>query len=99
MVEPFFHDLLFDHRYPKLHYKFIANVHHNDLQSHMATLPLDSTNALEVCERYGLMFGAAHIDAGHNYAAVIKDLKGWWGRIKPGGVLIADDYFDEQNKA
>jgi hypothetical protein len=31
------------------------------------------------------------IDADHSYEAVIKDIRAWWPKIKPGGLLVGDD--------
>jgi len=32
------------------------------------------------------------IDADHNYASVLADLRAWWPNIKPGGTLAGHDY-------
>ncbi|UWQ81928.1 class I SAM-dependent methyltransferase (plasmid) [Leisingera sp. S132] len=34
----------------------------------------------------------AYIDGDHSYAAVKADLEGWLVKLRPGGLLIADDY-------
>ena len=31
------------------------------------------------------------IDADHSYESVIKDIRAWWPKIKPGGLLVGDD--------
>jgi hypothetical protein len=36
----------------------------------------------------------AYIDARHDYAAVLKDLEAWIGKVRPGGVLAGHDYLD-----
>lgn len=33
-----------------------------------------------------------HIDAGHTYEDVKKDLNAWWPKVKPGGFFTGDDY-------
>ena len=33
----------------------------------------------------------AYIDASHQYKAVSEDIKAWWPRVKPGGVLAGHD--------
>nr|USU34236.1 class I SAM-dependent methyltransferase [Methylobacterium sp. OTU13CASTA1] len=33
-----------------------------------------------------------HIDAGHDYRAVMSDLEAWWPLVRPGGWVIGDDY-------
>lgn len=32
------------------------------------------------------------IDAGHSYDALIEDLKVWYNKVKPGGIVSGDDY-------
>ncbi len=34
----------------------------------------------------------AFIDADHTFEAVDNDLKAWWPRVKPGGVILGKDY-------
>jgi hypothetical protein len=33
-----------------------------------------------------------YVDADHNYKGVMKDLKAWWPKIKPGCYMGGDDY-------
>ena len=35
-----------------------------------------------------------YIDAGHDIKSVTQDLKAWYPKVKEGGILIGDDYFD-----
>ena len=41
------------------------------------------------------------IDAGHDYDSVINDLKRWYHKVKPGGIISGDDYgvFNGVNQA
>lgn len=40
------------------------------------------------------------IDAAHDYENVLSDIRAWWPKIKPGGVLAGDDFkFKGVNKA
>lgn len=34
----------------------------------------------------------AYIDGDHRYPAVLQDLEAYWPKIRPGGVLLGDDY-------
>lgn len=99
LVDAYFEDMGFQHGYPTLFWRFMANVAQAGVQDHVVPMPLDSLNAYEVLHRKGMQADAVHIDAGHDYRAVRKDLESWWSLIRPGGVLIADDYFDDENKA
>lgn len=91
----FFEDLGFENGYPRLYHKFVANVLDQQLQDYIVPLPLDSTNAAIVVREKRLRPQVLHIDAGHDYDAVTKDLQMWWPLLAPGGVLIADDYWHE----
>jgi len=35
-----------------------------------------------------------YIDANHAYEFVMKDLKIWWPKLKPGGIMAGHDYLD-----
>jgi predicted O-methyltransferase YrrM len=99
LVDEFFEELDFHNGYPTLFWRFMANIVDAKLQDYVVPLPLDSLNANEVLHRKGISLDAVHIDAGHDYGAVLRDLEAWWLLIRPGGVLIADDYFDDEKKA
>ncbi len=99
LVADHFDEMGFQNGYPTLFWRFMANVVNTGVQDHVVPLPLDSLNAFQVLSRIGVSIDALHIDAGHDYLAVQKDLESWWSLLRPGGVLIADDYFDDENKA
>ena len=63
------------------------------LQSVIVPLPIDSVNGQQLLAALEVEVGVVHIDAGHDYHSVSKDLAIWWDMLTPGGVLIADDYF------
>jgi predicted O-methyltransferase YrrM len=85
-------DLNFRHGYPQLYYTFAANIHDRGLQDYVVPLPLDSLNAFEVLKAKGIRPDVLHIDAGHDFESVTRDLEVWWPLLAPGGVLIGDDY-------
>jgi hypothetical protein len=37
-------------------------------------------------------FDMVYLDADHTYAAVESDLRLWWDKVKPGGILCGHDY-------
>jgi hypothetical protein len=88
-----FRHLAFEHGYPTLQRTFMANVVDAQLQEHVVPLPLDSLNAAAVLGHFGVQADMIHIDAGHEYASVIADLRAWWPILKPGGLYIGDDYY------
>ena len=71
---------------------FLRNVRSACLENYIVPLPLDSVNAAQVLRHFNIVPDVAHIDGGHDYAAVLADLKQWWPLLKPGGLLIGDDY-------
>lgn len=42
----------------------------------------------------GIHSDLKHVDAGHEYPDVMEDLQLWWQVLRPGGVLIGDDYVE-----
>ncbi|HQT47821.1 MAG TPA: class I SAM-dependent methyltransferase, partial [Acidocella sp.] len=59
---------------------------------YVVPLPLDSLNANETLRHFGLAPDVLHIDAGHDYRAVSTDIAVWWPLLRPGGVMVGDDY-------
>jgi Methyltransferase domain len=51
-------------------------------------------NAANVLRHHDVKADVVHIDGGHDYHAVISDLRERWPMIRPQGVLIGDDYPD-----
>ncbi len=78
--------------YPTLYQTFAANILKEQVTDFVVPLPLDSGNALVVTKSKDIRPDVLHIDAGHNYEAVTNDLRLWWPLLRPGGVLIGDDY-------
>jgi len=86
-------DLRFEGGYPSLFRTFSANVIERGLADHVVPLPLDSVNAVVVKAR-GLRPDIVHVDAAHDYDSVSNDLRLLWPLLRPGGVLIGDDYHE-----
>lgn len=83
---------------PALFHTFAANVAARQLEGFVLPLPLDSLNAAAVVAAQGLRADVLHIDAGHDFASVSADLKAWWPLLRPGGVLVGDDYFADGDR-
>lgn len=90
--ERFYADLYMRNGYPTLYDTFLNNVLDRRVEGFVIPLPLDSASASFVVKRRDIAPDVVHIDAGHDYKAVRGDLDTWWEVLKPGGVLIADDY-------
>jgi predicted O-methyltransferase YrrM len=89
--------LEFDAGYPTLFRTFQRNVAAAGVADYVVPLPLDSANAAALLNLTRIAADVIHIDAAHDYGSVLADLRAWWSRLLPGGVLIADDY-DEDGK-
>ena len=55
----------------------------------------ESLNAAALLRGRGISLDLLHLGAGHDEAAVAADLTAWWPLIRPGGLLIGDDYLHD----
>ena len=39
-----------------------------------------------------VLLDIVHVDGAHEYQDAMDDLRMWWPLVRPGGVLLADDY-------
>jgi predicted O-methyltransferase YrrM len=85
-------ELCFVNGYPRLFEKFASNIVHRGLEDKVIPLPLDSTNARNVISHLNIQADIIHIDGGHDYETVWSDVTQWWKVLRPGGILIGDDY-------
>lgn len=78
--------------YPRLFDTFLGNMASEDVLDYVVPIPLDSVNAAHLLSECNVRPQVVHIDAGHDYESVSKDLNLWFGLLEPGGVVICDDY-------
>lgn len=90
--EELFAELATEHGFPSLYRTFLANVLREGLAERVVPLPLDSVNAAALMRLRGVAADVIHLDAGHEEASVAADLRAWWPVLRPGGLLVADDY-------
>lgn len=88
------HELSYERGYPRLFEQFMVNVAACGLNDHVVPLPLDSGNAAAVIGHCFPPVDMIHLDAAHDYDAVMFDLTKWWPRLRLGGLFIGDDYFE-----
>jgi hypothetical protein len=50
-----------------------------------------------VLRHHNVIADVIHIDAGHDYRSVKTDLQIWWPLLRPGGILIGDDYITDDH--
>ncbi|HVZ08552.1 class I SAM-dependent methyltransferase [Rhodopila sp.] len=92
MADNLFSMLRLEHGRPSLMQTFMSNVVEAGVEQYILPLPIDSLNAAYMLQRWGLRPDVIHLDAAHEYEAVLNDLKAWWPLLKPGGIFIGDDY-------
>jgi SAM-dependent methyltransferase len=76
----------------QLYTQFLSNVIHEGLQNVITPFPISSTAAADVLRRTPARPDLVYIDAGHEYADVRRDIDLYWNLLRPGGVLIGDDF-------
>lgn len=42
-------------------------------------------------------FDIVYIDGSHDYKSVLKDIKAWYSRVKPNGIICGDDFNEHWN--
>jgi hypothetical protein len=92
VTDEYYRDLSLENAYPTLQRTFMANVRAAGLTDYVLPVPLDSLNASHALWKFGVLPDVIHLDGGHDYAVVMADITAWWERLKPGGLLIGDDY-------
>jgi predicted O-methyltransferase YrrM len=80
------------HGRPDIYETFLSNVAHAGLTGYVIPLPQTSVNAARILARRRVRADIVHVDAAHEYEEVLRDATDYWALLKPGGVLIGDDY-------
>lgn len=89
-----------NHGYPAIYRSFLANVRIAGLESLVLPFPQTSRNAAVILARAGVWLDVVHLDAAHEYEEVIGDCEANFRILRPGGLLIGDDYvWDSVRKA
>lgn len=77
---------------------FLSNIVHKGLQNYITPFPIDSLNAAEFFKEKQITADLVYIDAGHEYLSVKCDLYSYSEVVRPGGVMLGDDWFHEPIK-
>lgn len=88
----FYESLKIRHGLPQIYWTFLRNVVDDNAQDFITPMPMPSESAFHVLSRLNVSLDLVHVDAGHEYESVLADLKRFWTLLRPGGVLIGDDY-------
>lgn len=82
------------HGYPALYYQFLANVVHAGCQDYIVPFPNTSAIAARWLDRLGLRADLVYVDASHDEEDVYRDVVDYWKVLRPGGVMLGDDWSD-----
>lgn len=83
---------------PTIYDQFIQNIAQHGLQDTVVPLPLPSQLAVKVLADRGWRPEYIYIDANHDYDDVLADLTVWYDLLLPGGILLGDDYKEDEWK-
>lgn len=75
----------------RLYETFCTNTQH--LSGLFKAVRMDSVTAASTFTDESLDF--IFIDAAHDYDSVVRDIYAWWPKLKKGGVIAGDDYYEE----
>jgi predicted O-methyltransferase YrrM len=85
-------DLKRVHGYPTMYYQFLANVMHTNNQNVIVPIPQDAISYYRVMKENKSYADLIFVDGGHFYESVSVDIKLYWELVKPGGIMLGDDY-------
>jgi len=78
--------------FPQVYYTFLNNVISEGLQDVITPFPATSFVAQRWFMQNNFTADLVYVDAAHEYPEVIADISGWLKVLRPGGVMIGDDY-------
>ena len=84
----------FRHGMPFLYWQFLSNIKHRSCEDYVVPLAQTSENAAKILHNFGIRANLIHIDAAHEYGAVLRDAHLYWDLLEPGGCLVGDDFHD-----
>lgn len=84
--------LMFRHGRPNVYYSFLANVIDAGLTDYIVPMPMDSHSAARYLQDLGIDAPLIYIDGNHEGGEVYADLAAYWERLRPGGIMLIDDY-------
>lgn len=77
---------------PDLYYRFMSNVVQRGCEDRIVPLALDSINAARLLKWMGIQADMVYVDASHEESDVLRDYLFFWELVKPGGVMLCDDW-------
>lgn len=86
-----YQSLRLTHGYPRVYEQFVANVVRAGHQNTIIPFPQTSQIAARWFARKGVRADLIYLDASHDEADVLADMRAYWPLLRPGGVLFGDD--------
>lgn len=80
------------HGRPTLYEQFHANVRARGLEDWITPLPQTSQTAARYLAMRSLRADLVYLDGSHEYEDVLADLEAYWPLLRPGGILVGDDF-------
>jgi SAM-dependent methyltransferase len=80
------------HGFPTLYYQFLANVLHTGCQDVVVPFPMTSSIAARWFACQGIQADFIYVDGSHEEEDVYHDLVSFWKVLRPGGVMVGDDW-------
>lgn len=77
---------------PSIYDTFLANVMSCGFTERIIPFPQTSATAAAFLLRHGVQVDLVHIDASREEADVLSDCRVWWKLLRPGGMLMGDEY-------
>jgi len=78
--------------FPKLGLNFMKRVKAHGLQNNVLPLPFPSIGAARFLHLLGYKFDVIYLDSAHERGETMVELQLMWQLLRPGGVLLGDDY-------
>lgn len=76
----------------RLFEKFLTNIKRLGLSDMVFPMPSTTVDAADTLQKMGVTADLVYVDASHEEEDVAKDLRAFWQIVRPGGVLLGDDY-------
>jgi len=78
--------------YPTLYFNFLANMVHKNVHRLVIPIPNTSVIAGRYLQNRKISADLIYLDASHDEDDVYADLQTYWPILRPGGVMLGDDW-------
>lgn len=78
--------------YPTLYFNFLANMMHKNVHGLIIPIPNTSLIAGRYLQSKKISADLVYLDASHDEDDVYADAQTYWPLLKPGGVMLGDDW-------